>query len=151
MVSASHNDQKYPRYLLVLKLNATLARPLRLVILYFFKWKFLSDDQRLYLHDSKLNSKSDVDGLTHTKQLLNLLCIVYICQLFFMRNTFMKFQNPNYIFERTQRRPNGRTDGRTSTKLDATAAFSKLGAFASSIALCQRIDVMAPIQSIPIP
>ena len=36
MVSAFHNDQKYPRYPLVLKLNATLARPLRLVILFFF-------------------------------------------------------------------------------------------------------------------
>ena len=44
----------------------------------FFKWKFLSDDLGLYLHDSKLNSRSDVDGLTHTKQLLNLLCIVYV-------------------------------------------------------------------------
>ena len=55
MVSASHNDQKYPRYPLALKLNATLARPLHLEILYFLKWKFLSDDRRLYLHDSKLN------------------------------------------------------------------------------------------------
>ena len=73
MVSASHNDQKYPRYPLALELNVTLARPLRLVILYFFKWKFLSDDRRLYLHD-----RSEVDGLIHTKQLLNLLCIVYI-------------------------------------------------------------------------
>ena len=71
------NDQKYPCYALVLKLNVTLARPLRLVILYFFKWKILSDDRRLYLHDSKWNSRSDVDGLAHTKQLLNLLCIVY--------------------------------------------------------------------------
>ena len=53
MVSASHNDQKYPRYPLVLKVNVSLARPLRLVILYFFKWKILSDDRRLYLHDSK--------------------------------------------------------------------------------------------------
>ena len=35
LVSASSNDQKYPRYPLVLKLNVTLARPLRLVILYF--------------------------------------------------------------------------------------------------------------------
>ena len=51
--SASPNDQKYPRYPLVSKLNVTLARPLRLVILYFFKWKILSDDRRLYLHDSK--------------------------------------------------------------------------------------------------
>ena len=29
MVSASPNDQKYPRYPLVLKLNVTLERPLR--------------------------------------------------------------------------------------------------------------------------
>ena len=36
MVSASPNDQKYTRYPLVLKLNVTLARSLRLVILYFF-------------------------------------------------------------------------------------------------------------------
>ena len=77
MVSASHNDKKYSRYPLALKLNVTLARPLRLVILYFFKWSFLSDDRRLYLHDSKFNQRSDVDGLIHTKQLLNLLCIVY--------------------------------------------------------------------------
>ena len=55
MVSASHNDQKYSRYPLALKLNVTLARPLRLEILYFFKWTFLSDDRRLYLHDSKFN------------------------------------------------------------------------------------------------
>ena len=34
-ISASPNDQKYPRFQLVLKLNVTLARPLRLVILYF--------------------------------------------------------------------------------------------------------------------
>ena len=77
MVSTSPNDQKYQRYPLVLKLNVTLARPLRLVILYFFKRKLLSDDRRLYLHDSKWNSRSDVDGLNNTKQLLNLLCIVY--------------------------------------------------------------------------
>ena len=35
MVLASPGDQKYPLYPLVLKLNVTLARPLRLVILYF--------------------------------------------------------------------------------------------------------------------
>ena len=35
MILASPNDQKYTRYLLDLKLNVTLARPLRLVILYF--------------------------------------------------------------------------------------------------------------------
>ena len=34
-VLASPNDQKYPRYLLVLKFNAALARSLRLVIPYF--------------------------------------------------------------------------------------------------------------------
>ena len=35
MVSALPNDQKYPHYPLVLKLNVTLARSLRLVIWYF--------------------------------------------------------------------------------------------------------------------
>ena len=35
--SASPNDQKYPRYPLVLKLNVTLAQPLHLVILFFLK------------------------------------------------------------------------------------------------------------------
>ena len=35
-VLAPPNDQKYTRYQLFLKLNVTLARPLRLVILYFF-------------------------------------------------------------------------------------------------------------------
>ena len=65
------NDQKYPRYPLVLNVNVTLARPLRLVISYFFKWKFLSDDRRLYLHDNKWNLRSDVDGFTDTKQWLN--------------------------------------------------------------------------------
>ena len=61
-----------------LKFNVTLARPLRLVIRYFLKWKFLSDVRRLYFHDSKQNLRSDVDGLSHTKQLLNLLCIVWL-------------------------------------------------------------------------
>ena len=51
MVSASPNDKKNPRYPLVLKLNVGLARALRLVVLYLFKWKILSDDRRLYLHD----------------------------------------------------------------------------------------------------
>ena len=37
----------------------------------------MSDDRRLHPHDSKRNSGSDVDGPTHTKQLLNSLCIVY--------------------------------------------------------------------------
>ena len=53
MVSASPNDHKYPRYQLVLKLNVTLARPLRLVILYFFKLRILSDYRRMYLYDNK--------------------------------------------------------------------------------------------------
>ena len=35
MFFASPNDQKYPRFPLVLKYNVTLARPLRLVIPYF--------------------------------------------------------------------------------------------------------------------
>ena len=35
MVLASPNDQKYPRHPLVLKFNVTLARPLRVGILYF--------------------------------------------------------------------------------------------------------------------
>ena len=35
-VLGSTNDQKYPRYPLVLKFNVTIARPLRLVIPYFF-------------------------------------------------------------------------------------------------------------------
>ena len=52
-VLGSPNDQKYPRYPLVLNFNVTLARPLRLVIPYFFYWILLSDDRRLYLHDSK--------------------------------------------------------------------------------------------------
>ena len=77
MFLASPNDQKYIRYPIVLKYNVILTRALRSVIRYFFKWKFLSDVRRFYLHDSKWNSRSDVDGLTHTKQLLNLVCIVY--------------------------------------------------------------------------
>ena len=44
------------------------------------KKKNLSDDRRLYLHDKKRNLRSDVDGLTHTKQLI-LFCIVYILSL----------------------------------------------------------------------
>ena len=35
MFLASPNDQKYPRYPLVLTFNVTLARPLRLVLRYF--------------------------------------------------------------------------------------------------------------------
>ena len=53
MFLASPNEQGYPRYPVALKFNATLARPLCLVIPYFFKWKFVSDVRRLYLHDSK--------------------------------------------------------------------------------------------------
>ena len=78
MVSAFPNDQKYLRYPLVLKLNVTFSTAAAFGSSVFLKWKILSDGRRLYLHDSKWNSRSDVDGLTHTKQLLNLLCIVYI-------------------------------------------------------------------------
>ena len=35
------------------------------------------DDRRIYLHAKRGNLRSDVDGLTHTKQLLNLVCIIY--------------------------------------------------------------------------
>ena len=41
MFLASLNDQKYPRYPLVLKFNVALARPLGLVIPYIFKMKIL--------------------------------------------------------------------------------------------------------------
>ena len=51
---------------------------LRLKILQSFKCNSLSDDRRFYLHARKLNVRSDVDGPTHTKQLLNLFCIVYL-------------------------------------------------------------------------
>ena len=85
---ASPSDQKYPRYPLALKFNVTLARPLRFVIPYLFKWKFLSDVRHLYLHDSKWNLRFDVDRLTHTKQLLNLLCIVYIPKYCWMQTSF---------------------------------------------------------------
>ena len=40
-VFGSPNDQKYPRYPLALKLNVTLARPLRSVIPYFFLMEIL--------------------------------------------------------------------------------------------------------------
>ena len=64
MVLASPNDQKYSHYPLALKFNVTLARPLRLVILYFLKCKLLSDNRHLYLHNSKWNLRYGVDGLT---------------------------------------------------------------------------------------
>ena len=46
----------------------------------------MSDDRRLYLHDSTLNMRADEDGLTRTKQLLNLLCTVYFiyCKVLFL-------------------------------------------------------------------
>ena len=102
MVLASPTDRKCQRYPLVLKLNVTWARPLRLVILYFLKWKILSDDRRLYLHDSKWNSGSDVDGLTHTKQLLNLLCIVY--KLFIILEALFDLICPSQQFNLSTRR-----------------------------------------------
>ena len=73
MYFASTHDQKYPRYPLTLKFNVTLARPLRLVIPYFFKWKFLSDVRRLYIHDSKWNLRSDLDEFTPYKTIAKLI------------------------------------------------------------------------------
>ena len=49
----SSNDQKYPRYPLVLKLNVTLARPLRLVFPYFFNGKSCQMIGACNVHDSK--------------------------------------------------------------------------------------------------
>ena len=57
MVLASPNDQKYPHYPLVLRFNVILAWLLRLVILYFFfKLQFLSDDRRLNTQTSSNGS-----------------------------------------------------------------------------------------------
>ena len=44
------------------------------LLILFKKPRLVKSCQNLY--DSKRNSRSDVDGHTHTKQLLNLLCIV---------------------------------------------------------------------------
>ena len=79
-ISKTFNCNVEEQYLRQMKPRIYRRHPLNRhleVILYFLRWKFLSDDRRLYLHDSKWNSKSDVDGLTHTEQLLNILCIVY--------------------------------------------------------------------------
>ena len=62
MSLASPNDQKYPRYLLVLKFNVTLAWPLRLVILDFFKK--LNGNSCQIISACMFMSRSDVDGLT---------------------------------------------------------------------------------------
>ena len=75
MFLASPNDQKYPHYPLVLKCNVTLAWPLRFVIPSFFL-----NGNSCQMFDACIfmtSNETDVDGLTHTKQLLNLLCIVY--------------------------------------------------------------------------
>ena len=64
----------------------------------------MSDDRRLYLHDSKRNPRSDVDGLTHTKQLLNLLCIVYIVYFFLGCRTV--FETSRSVASLDMNRPN---------------------------------------------
>ena len=60
----------------VLKLNVTLARPLSLANLYFF---FNGTSCQMIgaciFMTSNETPRSDLDGLTHTKRLLNLLCI----------------------------------------------------------------------------
>ena len=65
------NDQKQARYPLVLKCIVTSAQPLHLVILNFF-----NGNSCQMIGTCILILRSDVDGLTHAKQLLYLLCIV---------------------------------------------------------------------------
>ena len=74
MVLASPDYQKYPHYPLVLKFNLSTAAVIGISV-FFFKWKLLSDERHLYLHDSKWNLRYDVAGLIHTQQLFNLFCI----------------------------------------------------------------------------
>ena len=45
---------------------------------WFFTWKSFSGDRHLYLDAIKWHQKPDMMDLMHTKQLLNLFCIVYI-------------------------------------------------------------------------
>ena len=71
-------DHKYPLCTLVSKSNVTLAQPRRSKILLFFIWKSFPGDRCSYPYARKRILRSDVDGLTHEKQLLNLLCIVYM-------------------------------------------------------------------------
>ena len=75
IVMASPNDQKSRRYQLVLKSNATLAQPLRLVILYFLL-KLFSDDRRLFLHDKYETWDLMLMGSTIQNKLPNLFCIL---------------------------------------------------------------------------
>ena len=76
MFLASPNDQKYQSYPIVLKFDVTLAWPLRLVIPYFFNGNYCQMLGACIFMTA--NERPDADWLTHTKQLLNLLCIVYI-------------------------------------------------------------------------
>ena len=70
MVLASLNDQKYPRY----KFNVTLARLLRLVILYFLNGNSCQMISTCIFMTENGTLRSDMDGLTHyTKQLLNIV------------------------------------------------------------------------------
>ena len=82
MVLASPNDQKYPRYPLVVKLNVTFARPLRFGnSVFFFNGKscqMIGACIFMTANETRDLMLINVDGLTQTKQLLNLLCIVYL-------------------------------------------------------------------------
>ena len=71
MVLAPPNGQKYTRYPLALKFNVTLARQLRLVILYFFN---ANSSQMIgtCIFMTANETRYDANGLTHTKQLLNI-------------------------------------------------------------------------------
>ena len=69
MVSASSNDEKYPRYPLV-KRHFSMAVA--------FGKSVLFNGKSCIFMTANQSSRADVDRLTHIKQLLNLLCIVYI-------------------------------------------------------------------------
>ena len=51
--------------------NLTLTQELRLKFLQYFTYKSFLGNWCFYLHARKGNMRSDVDGLTHTKQLQN--------------------------------------------------------------------------------
>ena len=53
-----------------------------IIIILIFSWKSLSGDQHLYLFARKLNLRSNVGGLNSAKQLIDLLCIVYLLIFF---------------------------------------------------------------------
>ena len=86
-ILASPNDQKYTRYPLVFKVNATLARPLRLVIPHFLNGNSCQMIGACIFMTAN-ETRSDGDGFIHTKQLLNLLCIVYLKKVYFQKELF---------------------------------------------------------------